>query len=96
MPGLPVCFVCFATKQVVLFIEAATVSTPYCYNLYIATSNQISRTDDALHGSGVYRRKSRVYERKNPEQLRRGSCGSSCESRTKSGYFFQDQYHPCK
>ena len=35
-------FVCFATKQVVLFIEAAPVATPCCLPSLLATVNQIS------------------------------------------------------
>ena len=35
-------FVCFATKQVVLFIEAATVATPCCLPSLLVTANQIS------------------------------------------------------
>jgi len=44
---------CNQTRR--LFIEAAPVSTPYCFPSRLATSNQISR-------SGVYVRKKRVYE----------------------------------
>ena len=47
-------FVCFATKQVVLFIEAVPFSTPYCLPSLLVTANQISRTDEAPHGSCVY------------------------------------------
>ena len=47
-------FVCFATKQVVLFIEAAPVSTPHCLPSLLATANQISRLGEATHGSRVY------------------------------------------
>ena len=56
------CICLFSTKQVVLFIEAAPVSTPYCLPSLLATSNQISRTGEASHGSHVYGRESRVYE----------------------------------
>jgi len=40
--------------QVVLFIEAVPVSTPYCLPSLLATANQISRTSEAPHGSRVY------------------------------------------
>ena len=53
--------ICFATKQVVLSIEAALVSTPYCLPPLLATANRISRTGEASHGICVYGRKSRVY-----------------------------------
>ena len=52
----------FASKQVVLFIEAVPVPTPYCLPSLLATANQMSRFGEAPHGSGVYRRKCRVYE----------------------------------
>ena len=51
----------FATKQVVLFIEAAPVLTPCCLPSLLATANQMSRLVEAPHGSRVYRRNSRVY-----------------------------------
>jgi len=50
-----------ATKHVVLLIEAAPVSTPYCVSSLLATANQISRLDETPQGSRVYRRKSREY-----------------------------------
>ena len=46
-------FVFFATKQVVLFIEAVPVSTPHCLPSLLATSNQISLTGEAPHGGRV-------------------------------------------
>ena len=45
-----------------LFIEAAPVSTPYYVPSLLATSNQISVSGEAPHGSRVYVRKSRVNE----------------------------------
>ena len=62
----PVC-VCFTTKQVVLFIEAVRVSTPYCLPSLLATANQMSRFGGAPNGSRVYRRTSRVYEQYTPQ-----------------------------
>ena len=53
-------FVCFATEQVVLFIEAVPVSTPYCLSPLLALANQISRTVEAPHGRRVYGRNSRT------------------------------------
>ena len=50
-------FVFFATKQVVLFLKVAPVSTPYCLLSLLTTVNQISRLGEAPHGSRVYRRK---------------------------------------
>ena len=50
----------FATKQVVLFIEAAPVSTPCCLPSLLATVNQMSRLGEAQRVSSVYRRKA-VY-----------------------------------
>ena len=35
---------------------------PYCLPFLLASSNQISRTGDAPHGTRVYGRKYRVYE----------------------------------
>ena len=35
-------FVCFAIKHVVLFIEVAPVSMPYCLPFLLASVNQIS------------------------------------------------------
>ena len=64
----------FATKKVVLFIEAAPVSTPCCLPSLLATANQISRLGEAPHGSRVYRgeapQRSRVYRGEAPHGSR--------------------------
>ena len=44
----PCVFVCFATKQVVLFIEAAPISMQYCLQSLLATANQISWTGECI------------------------------------------------
>jgi len=46
-------FALFAAKQVVLFIEAASVSTPYGLPSLLATFNQMSRFGEVPHGSYV-------------------------------------------
>ena len=46
-------FAFFATKQIVLLIEAAPASTPYCLSSLLATVNQIRRLGEAPHGSRV-------------------------------------------
>ena len=66
-------FVCFATKKCFLFYLSKHISTPYL----LATSNQISRTYDAPHGSRVYGRKSRVYEQYTREDHAMGNTDQS-------------------
>ena len=48
-------------NKVVLFTEAAPVSTPCCLPSLLVTANQISQLGEAPYGSRVYRRKKRVY-----------------------------------
>ena len=43
-----------STIQVVLFIEAAPVSTPLCLSSLLATANQMSQTGEIQHESRVY------------------------------------------
>ena len=56
----PVYLSCFATKQVVLLIDAVPVSTPYCLSSLLATSNQISGLGKATHESLLYGRTCRL------------------------------------
>ena len=59
-------FVFFATKHVVLLIEAVPVSTPYCLPYVLNTSNQMSRFGEAQPGSRVYRRKEQYKRQDHP------------------------------
>ena len=62
----------------VLFIEAATVSTPFCLPPLLTTANQMSRFGMAPHESRVYRRKSRVYEQYTRQDHPMGNAEKYC------------------